>query len=164
MHQAASTYVASVVDLVPESGAAVEFGSLDVNGSARRHFPGYNFYGIDLRAGDNVDEVCDARDFDGGEGYDLVLCTEMLEHTPRPWEIIDAARKALRPGGVLVLTAAAPDRTPHCTNGGHYVPPDQHYENIEPEALEGWLKDWEVLDLRHSRADGDVYATAKRIA
>ena len=163
MHPAAFAYVQRIRPLVSgDVKRGVEFGAFDVNGNARGLFPSVSFYGIDMRPGPNVDEVIDARDFDGKGEYDLVLSTEMLEHAPRPSEIVDSAWRALRPGGYLVLTAAGPERAPHCNNGGHIVPPDEHYGNIEPEALRSWLEDWKVFDLWHSPQDGDVYAVARK--
>ena len=36
--------------------------------------------------------------------FDLVTCLEMLEHVPDPGSVITAAARALKPGGVLVLS------------------------------------------------------------
>jgi len=38
------------------------------------------------------------------ESFDLVLCSEVIEHAPQPRAVIAGLRRALRPGGVLVLT------------------------------------------------------------
>jgi SAM-dependent methyltransferase len=37
------------------------------------------------------------------EQYDLITCYHSLEHLPAPYEFLEAARNALRPGGLLVL-------------------------------------------------------------
>lgn len=161
MHSAARTFVSHVSHHATQ-GKAVEFGAYDVNGNVRHEFPDYSFYGIDLRAGANVDEVIDARDFNGAGSYDLVLSTEMLEHAPRPREIVDSAYRALKSGGLFVLTAAGPGRAPHCNNGGHIVPPDEHYGNIDPDDLRSWLEDWEIIELQYSPGDGDVYVAARK--
>jgi 2-polyprenyl-3-methyl-5-hydroxy-6-metoxy-1,4-benzoquinol methylase len=38
------------------------------------------------------------------QSFDLVLCSEMIEHAPQPREVVAGLRRALRPGGALVLT------------------------------------------------------------
>ena len=41
---------------------------------------------------------------DNEPAFDLVLCLELLEHVPRPGELVQAAAHHLRPGGLLVLS------------------------------------------------------------
>lgn len=36
---------------------------------------------------------------------DIVLCTQVLEHVERPWELISECCRVLKPGGFLVLSA-----------------------------------------------------------
>lgn len=43
--------------------------------------------------------------------FDIVLCTEVIEHTPQPGTAIDELARVLRPGGTLVLTT--PNRVWH---------------------------------------------------
>jgi 2-polyprenyl-3-methyl-5-hydroxy-6-metoxy-1,4-benzoquinol methylase len=38
------------------------------------------------------------------ESFDLVLCSEVIEHTPEPARVVAGLRRVLRPGGTLVLT------------------------------------------------------------
>lgn len=38
------------------------------------------------------------------ESFDAVLCTEVLEHVPRPWAALAELHRVLRPGGALWLT------------------------------------------------------------
>lgn len=37
--------------------------------------------------------------------FDVVLCTEVLEHHPEPVRVIEEIARVLRPGGILLLTA-----------------------------------------------------------
>jgi ubiquinone/menaquinone biosynthesis C-methylase UbiE len=39
-----------------------------------------------------------------GESFDYVLCTEVLEHVPKPVETIQELARVLKPGGKLILT------------------------------------------------------------
>lgn len=36
---------------------------------------------------------------------DAVLCTQVLEHVSRPWELMSECRRVLKPGGFLILSA-----------------------------------------------------------
>ena len=61
--------------------------------------------GLDLHAAPGIAVVGDARRLPIREAvFDMVLCTEMLEHVPEPHVAIDEMRRVLKPGGVLVLT------------------------------------------------------------
>ena len=38
------------------------------------------------------------------DAFDVIICTEVLEHTLRPWDAVVELRRMLRPGGVLGIT------------------------------------------------------------
>lgn len=46
---------------------------------------------------------------ESGEKYDVIGLWHSIEHIPEPWNVIDAAAKAIRPGGILVIAAPNPD-------------------------------------------------------
>jgi len=88
----------------------LEIGALNFNGSVRsaitQHTP-ESHLGTDISIGPGVDDVCNvvelARKY-GREQFDLVICTEVLEHV-RDWQAAVSNIKAvMRPGGVLLLT------------------------------------------------------------
>ena len=167
MHEAARRYIQQAVaeHLGRTEGLSVlEFGSYNVNGTVRDHFYGADFFGIDTRDGPGVDFVCDAAEFDGEERYDVVVSAETLEHAERPAEIVARAHDSLKPGGLFILTAAAPERAPHNGNGDPLQEGEEHYAGIEPNALAGWLESWDFFRLTHSPEDGDVYAVARKHA
>jgi SAM-dependent methyltransferase len=47
---------------------------------------------------DNAEELTSRAD------YDFILCTEVIEHTARPERVIENLARALRPGGMAVVT------------------------------------------------------------
>ena len=53
-----------------------------------------------------IDVVSDAASLPmSSASFDVVLCTEVLEHVPNPIEVVREISRVLRPGGWLVLTA-----------------------------------------------------------
>lgn len=59
------------------------------------------------RAGYNV-RCCDITREALDEEFDLILCGEIIEHLGRPEELIAGARRALAPGGRIVITSPNP--------------------------------------------------------
>lgn len=164
MHSAAYQYIKAHAPA--DAARVLEIGSMDVNSSVqglslRTLFADADYTGIDLQKGPGVDQVCAAADYDGKGRFDLVISTEAMEHCPDPESIIACARRALRPGGLLLLTAAAPERAPHNCDGTGYTG-IEHYANIAPARLWGWLSGWEAVEVAHQPALGDVYARAMK--
>jgi SAM-dependent methyltransferase len=162
MHTEAATFVRAVVP-PPPAGRVIEFGSHNVNGSVRWMFPGSTYIGIDPWPGDGVDVVARCQDYTPDVLADVVITTEALEHDPDPVGHIAAAWRALKPGGLLILTCAGPGRAPHSCAGDLNVR-DEHYGNIDPDWLRAHLDStgWQDIDVRYNAAAGDTYATARR--
>jgi predicted SAM-dependent methyltransferase len=85
-------------------GKCLDVGSYNVNGCVKSLFSDYT--GVDMRAGPNVDVVCDAKslDFDN-RTFDIVTCLEMLEHCDDPFRAVHEMWRVLKTGGRLILTA-----------------------------------------------------------
>jgi SAM-dependent methyltransferase len=67
------------------------------------HFP--RRVALDLQRSAGIAIVGDARALPIRDAvFDIVLCTEMLEHVPEPQVAIDEMRRVLKPGGTLLLT------------------------------------------------------------
>ena len=106
----------------------LDVGSLDVNGTNRVFFDSSIFYtGIDIGKGKNVDIVCSVHEFKASEKWDVVICTEMLEHD-RYFELsITRMIEFMRDYGLLIITAAGPGRIEHGTK--RFKPEDSPFTN-----------------------------------
>jgi 2-polyprenyl-3-methyl-5-hydroxy-6-metoxy-1,4-benzoquinol methylase len=49
-------------------------------------------------------EVADANKFTINDEYDVVICSEVLEHLPHPEELVQSAHRILKPGGIMIVT------------------------------------------------------------
>ncbi|OLE27982.1 MAG: hypothetical protein AUG44_08825 [Actinobacteria bacterium 13_1_20CM_3_71_11] len=141
-------------------GVVVDVGGRNINGGLRHLFPAERYTGIDLHPGPDVDVVCDIRAWVPGELADVVLCAEVLEHADDGEGVVAACRKLLKPGGVLLLSAAAPPRAPHSGIDGGAIRDGEYYGNVEPDVLRGWLSVFSSCDITYRADVGDVYAEA----
>lgn len=142
MHPAAFGYVAEQVrarNLNYRGVRVADFGGRNVNGTTRKLFGrGATYVSVDICQGRQVDVVADAADVDLGAEFDVVVSTELLEHTPRGSEVVANAARHLRVGGVFIATMAGPGRAPHGAAGGN-LPDGEYYRNVEPDDLRSWL-------------------------
>lgn len=73
------------------------------NGPYAECFP--NRVALDIKPGAGVQILGDAQALGlCGGTFDIVLCTEVLEHLPEPQKAIDEMFRVLKPGGTLLLT------------------------------------------------------------
>lgn len=94
----------------------IDVGSQDINGSNKYLFMFCKYTGIDLCDGKNVDQVGRAKDvLPTLRPADIVISTEMLEHDNEYCESLKAMYKALKPGGLMLITAAGEGRPEHGT-------------------------------------------------
>jgi SAM-dependent methyltransferase len=169
MHEAAKHYVRGVVNsLTIPAGAVLEIGGRNINGSVRPLFKGIGPYAsIDLYSGPGVDlvgDVCEldpaktARKLFGKVAVSCVVCCEVLEHATEPTRMCRWAHRILKPGGVLILTAANPKRFTHSGIDGGPLQAGEHYLGVSESALRSWLR---VFRRAQITMDGaDIYATA----
>src|SRR5580765_74783 len=73
------------------------------NGPYAAHFP--RRIALDIKRGIGVQVIGDAQALGIRDAsFDVVLCTEVLEHLPEPQRAIDEIFRVLAPGGQLLLT------------------------------------------------------------
>jgi SAM-dependent methyltransferase len=120
-----------------EPVSVLDIGGRDVNGTVRAAFPGADPYLVlDLRSGENVDVVANAATWAPDREFDVVVCTEVFEHTPDWAAICATAFKALRVGGRFVVTCAGPGRGPHSGISAFGGPTSEEwYANVGPDEL-----------------------------
>lgn len=93
----------------------VDFGSLDINGNNRFLFFNYNYTGVDIGKGRNVDVVSTTHEFSSDILYDFVISTEALEHDMHWEKSLVNMEKLLKPGRMMLITCASTGRPEHGT-------------------------------------------------
>lgn len=152
---------ASAVDLGRDT-VALDLGGVDINGTTRDLFPRARWTGLDIEDGPGVDVVADATTWTTKRRFDIVTCTELLEHV-RPWLCcITTAHRVLKRGGYLFITAASTGRHPHGARGGPYPLPGEWYANIDPDDLRIALARFTTSHVEFNPNPGDVYAWARK--
>jgi SAM-dependent methyltransferase len=128
-------------------GLTLEVGAED--SACARWFP--NRVAINLRPNEHVQIMADAYRLPFGDGaFDVVLCTEVLEHLHTPAAALAEMYRVLRPDGKLLLTT--PFAYPI-----HYAPTD--YYRYTRYGLLHLLGEWEVETLTEATTDGAALAT-----
>lgn len=146
-------------DLVADK-RVLEVGSMDVNGSLRSHVEkfGPSFYvGIDIAMGPGVDRVLNVKglvEAYGPRKWDLIICTEMLEHCPEWQEAIYQMKESIDIDGWLLVTTVGPGFPNHDWPGDYW----RFTGTIMTEAL-GDLAD---LQVETSEVYSSVFALGKR--
>lgn len=163
MHSAAYEWVAQ--HATEDAVSVLDIGGRNINGSVRGLFPGADPYvALDIREGEGVDIVADAAAWSPDRAYDMVVCTEVFEHTGDWPQICKTVFAALRPGGTAVLTMAGPGRSPHSALDGGPIRDGEYYGNVDPGELERVLKDCGFTDITvdYQPSPADTRAVAYR--
>lgn len=118
MHKEVKKFCLSVKNDHPQffqNSDVLDCGSLDINGNNRWLFDDCNYMGIDIVEGKNVDIVTKVHDFNMDFQFDCVISTEMLEHDKDFAASLNAMFNFIKPGGLLLITAAGYGREEHGT-------------------------------------------------
>jgi hypothetical protein len=141
----------------------LDVGGRDINGSVRHLLPNTKWIGLDIKPGPDVDIVHDAATWRPDRAYDVVMSTELLEHTPAWREVLVTCQAALRPGGYLFITCASTGRKPHGAEGERTLPDGEHYANVHVDELRAELGMlFSNVHVFYQFPPGDVYAWARR--
>jgi hypothetical protein len=131
-----------------EPVTVLDIGGRNINGSVRDLFPDAAYTALDIREGDGVDIVADAATWTPTGEWDVVVCTEVFEHTASWPQICGTAFKACAAGGRFIATMAGPGRPAHsAVDGGWSLHPGEYYANIDPGRLHRELEACGFVDV-----------------
>jgi len=139
MHTDAWQFLTSTHAAHEWSGPVLEVGSIDINGSPRTLWGNFEYTGVDIVPGPNVDIITDIRTLDPQYDYfrgkfHTIICTEVLEHT-EPHLLVPALFPLMAPHCQLVITCAGPTRSSHSADGAPTLKAGEYYANVSPDAL-----------------------------
>jgi len=167
MHDAAKEFCKEKANIHPCQGLALDIGGRDVNGQVRDFWPitGLSWTIIDLIKATGT-EHCDnyiIGDYSvynfGDTKFDLILCTEVFEHTDQWYNIIQNSYRDLKTPGIFIATCAGPGRAPHNAFDGSALREGEYYWNIEPEdaASAMMAAGYEDGEVRYNFGESDLY-------
>lgn len=108
--------------------------------------PNWEYVGLDIYPGLNVDIVVEPHDYGIEAEFDAVISGQMVEHCEYPWVVFEQITKALKPGGIHINIMPSA--------GQFHCPPDRwRYFPGAAEALCKWAG-LEVLEI-HWRTDSE---------
>lgn len=140
----------------------LEVGSKNINGSARHYFWFCSYTGIDLSKGKGVDSISDICTFTSPRQYDVIISCEMLEHCEKWVTALKRMYALLRPGGLLLITCAGPDREEHgtaATTPKESPDTTDYYRNISTNEFRSILPNelFHMYYLAYGRGENDLY-------
>jgi SAM-dependent methyltransferase len=168
MHSEAEAFASQVLAGLELPGIrALEIGARDFNGSVswiiNTMQPEW-YIGIDTAPGPGVDAIGDGSDYQPSETPNLIICTEVLEHTPHARDVVRNIGRVLEPGGFALITCATDPRAPHSAVDGNALRDGEYYANVGPRELISWLilAQLEPITFEVHDDRGDLYAWTQR--
>ena len=145
------------------TGARVlEVGSYDVNGSVRpiveKTLYSQQYIGIDIREGPLVDIVMPADKLTekfGVQSFDIVICSEVMEHVENWRDVIDNIKRVLKVDGTLFLTTRSKG-FPY-----HEFPTD--FWRYEVEDIRNIFASYDIMALESDWQAPGVFIKAKKL-
>jgi SAM-dependent methyltransferase len=144
-----------------EGRAVLEVGARDVNGTARTFVEPLrpaSYLGVDIIPGPGVDEVLSVDHLltrFGEDAFDVVICTEVLEHVADWRSAVTALKGVVRPGGAVVLTTRS-EGFPY-----HGYPRD--FWRLSVEDLRRIFADFEMRALELDPSSPGVFLHAVKV-
>ena len=139
----------------------VEVGAYDVNGSLRPIIESWakpaEYIGVDIVKGPGVDVVCMAENLKnvfGKEHFDIVICTELLEHV-RDWKkVVSNIKNICKTNGLIIITTRS--------KGFKYHGFPYDFWRYELDDLKKIFSDCEIITLENDTAAPGVFLKAKK--
>lgn len=163
MHPEALAFAERALTGLSVTGHVLEIGSRNINGSVRPLFAqAASYTGVDLQDGPGVDVQADFATYEHGMAPSVIVCTEVLEHSPVAFSLVRRAAGHLLPGGWLLLTCATDPRAAHSGHDGGQLQDGEYYANVAPQELRAWFAAARLhVVLEEVHVDrGDMYALA----
>lgn len=138
----------------------LDVGSLDINGSLRDYVVGLGckeYIGIDMRNGKGVDIVCNTDDMVekfGKESFDIIICSEALEHVLNWKRAISNIKNVCKKDGIIVIMV------PSYGFGLHDYPTD--YWRYELDDMKNIFSDCKILILEKDSQIEGVFVKIKK--
>ena len=118
-HKAQREFCDSVRVKYPEmfkNKKVLDVGSLDNNGNNRFLFEDYEYVGLDIGEGNNVDVVSRGHEYKDPNQFDVVISSECFEHDMYYNLTIMNGIELTKPSGLFTFTCASLGRPEHGTN------------------------------------------------
>jgi SAM-dependent methyltransferase len=138
----------------------LEVGSRNINGSIRNHIESLQpdeYIGVDIAPGPGVDIICGIIELDsrfGGASFDLVICTEVIEHVLDWVDAMTNLRRVLRCGGKLLVTTRS--------KGFPYHGFQFDYWRFELSDFEHIFSDMDIISLVKDQLDPGVLVVVRK--
>lgn len=133
----------------------LEVGSNDINGNVRKIIESYGpekYTGTDIADGSTVDVVCDVCDLVdkfGENSFDVVVCTEVLEHV-RDWrKAIHNIKNVCKPGGTVLITTRS--------KGFHYHGYPYDFWRYDSDDIKNIFSDFDIKTLEKDNEAPGVF-------
>jgi hypothetical protein len=132
------------------SGRVLEIGSRARSGNEYTHIvpSGWEYVGMDVKEGPNVDIVGDAHELAavvGAQRFDAVFAISVFEHLVMPWKVAVEMNKVLNVGGLVFIAT-------HQSYPLHDVPWDfWRFSDTAWPALFNAATGFEVVDVAHGQ-------------
>ena len=146
-----------------EGKRVLEIGSRYVNGSVRPLIEKFlnpkEYIGIDIDKGKYVDLVLSAEevvDYFGKESFDIIICTEVLEHVKNWRKVVNNIKMALKKNGIVYITTRSRGFPLH----------DYPYDfwRYEIEDFKEIFKDFDILILESDPEAPGIFFKARKPA
>jgi SAM-dependent methyltransferase len=156
-------YFADTFLVAEEEYNILDVGSQDVNGTYKPLFKRWNYKGLDIASGKNVDILAKSNyDFGIYDLFDVVVSGNCMEHVEAPWLWIKEVERVTKRGGLVCIIVPF-------SIGEHRYPVDCW--RILPDGFRYLMEEvckFEILENRwHSKVPKgriqDTYCIAKKI-